>query len=84
MKYCCLTCIKRCYSLNEVCKSIESINISALPREEENLYPMTYKTDHLLPRFLHIMPAYREDVVHLPVILSHHLILQVILNIIPK
>uniref|UniRef100_A0A1B6EGC3 Uncharacterized protein n=1 Tax=Clastoptera arizonana TaxID=38151 RepID=A0A1B6EGC3_9HEMI len=63
-------------SVKDVCKAVENVSISSLPKNEDDLHPMTYKTDHLLPRFIHIMPSSREDIVHLPIVLNHHLILQ--------
>jgi hypothetical protein len=67
-----------CSSLKDTCASLENCGFTPLPRDREVLEPLTYKTDHLLPRFLHIMPSVREDLVESPLIQNHHIVMQVI------
>ncbi|KAG8329312.1 hypothetical protein J6590_089599 [Homalodisca vitripennis] len=63
-------------NLNDTNYSLKDLGIDPLPRDRDLLEPSTYKTDHLLPRFLHIMPSLREDLVESTLVKENHIIMQ--------
>lgn len=70
---------RSCYAgrMDEVTNVLEDMGFKPLAGECDALQPLTFKTDHLLPRFLHIMPERREDLVESSLVIDHKIVLQV-------
>ncbi|XP_075235079.1 uncharacterized protein LOC142332517 [Lycorma delicatula] len=63
-------------TLHEVFFSLDDDGFSHLPPEEDTLYPLTYKLDHLLPRYIHCCPNIREEFVQTSLFLDNEIIMQ--------